>query len=82
MATAKRNNFIYLKTINNYMKRDWKKISFAIIIAFAVISFWRGVWGLMDLYLFPSNHTLSLLSSITIGIVILILAGYSTKALV
>jgi hypothetical protein len=25
-----------------------KQIVFAILIAFAVISFWRGVWGLMD----------------------------------
>jgi hypothetical protein len=64
------------------MKRDWKKISFAIIIAFAVISFWRGIWGLMDIYLFPTNETLSLLSSVVIGVAILIIAGYSTKALI
>lgn len=31
----------------------------AILIAGAVIMFWRGVWGLMDVYLFPNNLPLS-----------------------
>ena len=56
-----------------------KKITFTILIAFAAISFWRGVWGLMDIYLLPLNHTLSLLVSVIIGLVILIAAGYSLK---
>ncbi len=33
------------------MKREHQVI-FAVVIGFAVISFWRGVWGLLDLYLF------------------------------
>ena len=31
----------------------------SILIAGAVIMFWRGVWGLMDVFLFPDNLPLS-----------------------
>lgn len=48
-----------------------KKIIYTIIIAFAVVSFWRGVWGLMDLYLFPQNHLISYSISLILGILIL-----------
>lgn len=54
---------------------------FAIIIAFAVISFWRGIWGLMDIYLLPKNHELSLWSSLILGIAILTATHYATKEL-
>ena len=59
-------------------KRRIKKVLYTILIAFAIVSFWRGAWGLMDLYLFPNNYTLSLLVSILIGIVIL----YTTKSVI
>jgi len=50
-----------------------KKIPIWAIIfaAFAIVSFWRGVWGLMDLYLFPGNEILSLSVSVIIGLVVL-----------
>ncbi len=54
---------------------------FAILIAFAVISFWRGVWGLQDYYLFPDNTALSLWSSVLIGLAILVVSGYAVKEL-
>jgi len=38
----------------------------------AIVGFWRGVRGLMDIYLFPGNPTLSLFTSITIGLIILL----------
>jgi len=44
-----------------------------IIAAFAAVSFWRAVWGLMDIYLFPGNYTLSLITSLLIGLLILFL---------
>ena len=58
------------------------RVLFAILIAFAVVSFWRGVWGLMDTYLFPNNYQLSLWVSLIIGIAILILTNYATKELI
>ena len=59
-----------------------KQICFAILIAFAVISFWRGVWGLMDEYMFPDNYRLSLWISLVIGISILTATHYVTKELI
>lgn len=43
----------------------------AVVIVFAIILFWRGVWGLLDLYFFPGSPTLSCLLATIIGVVIL-----------
>jgi Fuseless len=61
-----------------------KKIGllFAILIGFAVVSFWRGVWGLMDEFLFPNNYTLSLVISVALGLAILIYTKYARKELI
>ena len=53
----------------------------SIIVAFAVVSLWRGVWGLMDEFLFPDNYQLSLWTSVLLGLVILTATGYATKEL-
>lgn len=45
----------------------------ALVIGFAIIAFWRGIWGLLDIYLFPNYLVLSYLISVLIGILILIL---------
>ena len=47
-------------------------------IGLSIIAFWRGAWGLMDLYVFPNNPILSYVASLVIGFVIL----YSTNYLV
>ena len=52
---------------------------FAIIILFAIISFWRGLQGLMDIYLYPGNRLLSLWLSVFIGLGILIVSHYVTS---
>ena len=54
-------------------KNIWDRRALAILILFAIICFWRGCWGLMDLYLFPNNYELSLWVSVGVGVVILIL---------
>ena len=56
-------------------------IIFAIVIAFAVVSFWRGIWGLLDEYLFPADRQLSLWASVFLGIIILALSGYAKREL-
>ncbi|MFH1978668.1 MAG: hypothetical protein ABIJ92_05055 [Candidatus Aenigmatarchaeota archaeon] len=53
----------------------------ALLIAFAVVSFWRGAWGLLDEFLLPDNYILSLWISLIMGLVILIVTGYATKEL-
>ena len=44
---------------------------FALIIGIAVIMFWRGIWGLLDVYFLPNDQGLSLVLSAVIGLVIL-----------
>lgn len=63
------------------MKKEGKtkRVLFDIVIAFAIIAFWRGIWGLMDLYLFPDNYSLSLLTSAIIGLLIIVVITASTK---
>ena len=52
---------------------------FALLVGFSLIAFWRGTWGLMDIYLFPNNPLLSSLISIFVGFVVLTLTHYWTK---
>lgn len=48
-----------------------KKTINALLVATGVVLFWRGAWGLLDLYLLPGNPTLSFITSIILGIIIL-----------
>jgi uncharacterized membrane protein len=52
-----------------------------IIVVIAIIAFWRGIWGLFDVVLFPNSPMLSYLSSIAIGGLVLYLDGFSLKDL-
>lgn len=63
-------------------KRSLKNIIYTIIIAFAIVLFWRGVWGLTDLYLFPNNLVLSFSISILAGVLILYLTKNLIKKLI
>ena len=56
----------------NIMENIWTKRVRALIIAIGIISFWRGIWGLMDLYLYPDNLSLSYTISAVGGLVILV----------
>jgi len=67
---------------NKFSKRSFKKIAHTILIAFAIVSFWRGIWGLMDLYLSPKNPLVSFLISLIIGIVILYLTENLVRKLI
>jgi len=59
----------------------FKQALFALLIGVAVVSFWRGSQGLMDLYLFPGNIELSFWFSIAFGLLILAATHYWTKEL-
>ena len=59
------------------MNKKTKDVLRTIIVALAIVLFWRGIWGLADLYLFPKNYTLSCIISIIAGILIL----YETETL-
>ena len=53
----------------------------ALLIGTAVISVWRGIWNLLDLYLYPNDLVLSSILSIAIGLIILIFTHQTTKEL-
>lgn len=61
--------------LQSVMARKYKKrpapLS-TILIAGAIIMFWRGVWGLMDIYLFPHDPTLSYGVSFLISVLLYI----------
>jgi Mg/Co/Ni transporter MgtE len=62
-------------------KKHYKIIAKAMLVGFGVVLFWRGAWGLMDLYLFPGNEHLSFVSSIALGSAILAGTHYFVKEL-
>jgi hypothetical protein len=47
-----------------------------ILVALMVVMFWRGAWGVMDLYLFPDNQELSLIASLVIGLLLLFVINH------
>ncbi len=51
------------------------------VVVIAIIAFWRGIWGLFDVVLFPNSPVLSYLSSIAVGALVLYLDGFSLKDL-
>ncbi len=53
----------------------------AIVVIFAIIMIWRGVWELLNLYLFPGSPTFSNLLSLALGALILHFDDFSLKDL-
>lgn len=53
----------------------------AIVVILAIIMLWRGVWELLNLYLFPGSPTFSNLLSLALGALILHLDDFSLKDL-
>jgi len=61
---------------NKQSSKKNKGIPFTVMIAAAVVMFWRGMWGLMDLYLFPNSLPLSYVVSLILGFAILYITHY------
>lgn len=57
------------------------KVLHILLVAFAVVMFWRGAWGILDAYFFPGNHLLSYLFSIIIAFIILYFDDFHLKEL-
>lgn len=60
-----------------FFKKKTKPLTLTIVspllTGIGLIAFWRGLWGLMDLYLFPENETISYFVSLSLGLLILYL---------
>lgn len=50
-----------------------KDVILILIASVAIVGFWRGVWNLMDKYLFPESFLVSQIISIVIGTLLLLL---------
>ena len=59
------------------MQLQHKRTTFnSIVIVVAIIMLWRGVWGLLDLYLFPGIPALSYVVSISVSLLVLYLNDF------
>lgn len=54
-------------------KQSKEKFSnfYAIFVGLALVMFWRGAWGLMDMYIFPDYELNSYIASIILSLVLL-----------
>jgi len=50
----------------------FKSIVVAAIVGFAVVSYWRGIWYLWDVLVFPGHQLYSGIASTLTGVVILV----------
>lgn len=60
---------------------DGNKTLRIIIDFFAIVIMWRGIWGLMDIFIFPHSELYSSLVSIVIGFILIISDGKGIKEL-
>lgn len=61
--------------------KPFKQMLFTLLIGISVVSFWRGTWGIMDVYIFPDNYSISSWISIAIGLAVLAATHYWTREL-
>ena len=47
-----------------------------ILIGLTIVMFWRGSWGLLDIYLFPDDLSLSFISSFLAGLLLLFILNH------
>ena len=69
----KKNMFVHHKEKNPFI--------YYFITGTGLVIFWRGLWGLLDIYLFPGNPLLSYVVSAGIGLVILYINDFSLSEL-
>lgn len=63
-----------------FEKINFKDLVPIIIASICIVGFWRGIWGLMDIFLFPDNELKSYISSAIIGFIMLIgISVYKNK---
>lgn len=70
---------MFIKRYRRFKKRH--KVLHLLLVAFAVVMFWRGVWGILDAYFLPDNRLLSYLGSIALAFVVLYFDDFHLKEL-
>jgi hypothetical protein len=79
---ARRGKVVLEKVVGGKGRKKPVGIFFAILIGAAVIAFWRGLWGLFDIYLFPGDAVMRFWTLVIVGLGILIFTRYITKELI
>lgn len=62
--------------------KDVKSNLNLLILSIGVISVWRGIWGILETYLFPENQLLSFSVSILFGLLILYFKDHKLNELI
>jgi ABC-type xylose transport system permease subunit len=76
MSDEKRHKKV--KKIKKVVKYNLK----IFLLFVAVVMIWRSIWWLLDIYLFPYNHTLSYLITLLWGLLIIYIDEYELEDLV
>ena len=64
-----------IKNIRKYLS---KRKNLRIIIDFlGAIAIWWGIWGILDLFVFPENKLLSYIVSIAFGFILLLIYQFN-----
>jgi len=58
------------------------QLLFSLIVMSGMIGLWRGIWGLLDMYLLPNNLGISYTLSLLLGIVVISITHYTIDKLV
>lgn len=57
----------------------FKQVLLNVLIGLAIVSSWRGAWGIMKIYLIPNNKELGYWASFLIGLPILYFTKYLNR---
>ncbi len=61
--------------------KPFKQAIFSLLIGCAVVTFWKGVWGLLEVYLHMGSQEINSWVALFIGLFILAITHYWTKEL-
>jgi len=69
--------------MRNWYKKFRRKyrILHVLLMATAIVMFWRGVWGLLDVFLIPHHELVSSLLSIFIAFIVLYIDDFHLREL-
>ena len=54
-------------------RRDYNSNRNIFVVCIAIVMIWRGIWNLLDMYIFPHHPLISDLICIAIGITVLLI---------
>jgi len=76
-------DLIYLCMIKKFVElKKHHQLGFSLIIVSGMICMWRGIWGLLDLYLVSDMPGLSFALSLLVGIIIISTTHYTIEKIV